>query len=444
MGNLASIQFDKPTSRPTTVHEIFNLATEEEENALDEGIIDETKYYCSHIMQRKVGQWSKKDKTALIDSLIKGIPIGNFIVVIEEETDKNGNTRKIHYILDGIQRINALRECYNGNYNLVAGCEDIDATVEEIKEDKEFIERLNSQIETYPIYISDCSDCTQEQIRELFLRTNGGKPLNPSQKEATHLDVNLRKGINKIRKITIPVTIKHFSYDGQELKDKAEIKNVLFWDKTAISAINCNRDMDRDIIMQTLYLMTLKPGETPVSYTTQFLYSTFGKELSDMPEEQLDKLFSRLEKAIKSLGNYLPSIKIKGYTKLKKTSLPFALYSMDKINTAKGNKKAFAYALYKFCMTYKTNEDYLPYVTKGTLEEEKIKGRLDYFKDLTSKMQVTEEDTKQLEESLFVVVTEKKPKEKKEKKAKKVTPTTKNEEVEAKADKNTEEVKTNA
>ena len=413
MANLASVQFKDPNTRATVVNEIFNLATKEEEDALDAGIIDETKYYCSHIMQRKVGQWSKKDKELLIDSLVKGIPIGNFVVVIEEEEDKNGNIRKIHYILDGIQRINALRECFNGNYKLVAGCENIDATAKEIKEDAEFIKRLKHHIETYPIALSDCSGYTQKEIRELFIRTNGGKPLNPSQKEVTYLDVTLRKRLKAISDITIPVTVKHFSYDNQELKDKEEIKDVLFWDKTAITALNCIRDMDRDIIMQTLYLLYYKSGEEPKEYSTKFLYSTFGETLSNMPKEQLDKLFSRLEEAFKSVGKYLPSVKIKGYTKLKKTTLPFVLYSMDKINTAKGNKRAFAYALYKFCMTYTTNEEYSKIVSDGTSSMNSITNRRKYFSNLVSKMQVTEEDKRQLDDSLFLAVKEKKEEEEK-------------------------------
>ena len=426
MANLADIKLKRPNTRAASVHEIFDIATDKEEAALAEGVVEVTKYYCSHIMQRKVGQWSKKDKTLLMDSLLKGIPIGDFTVVTEKE-DVGENTVNVNYILDGIQRITTLREFYDALgdkkkkndkaikyniYKLIADCESIDATAKEIEEDKEFIKNLRHHIDLYPIALTDCSDYTQDQIRELFLRTNGGKPLNASQKEATYLDVDLRKRLKTVCEIEIPVLVKHYSYDGQELKNKEETKNVLFWDKTAITAINCIRDMDRDIILQTLYLMTLNTGEVPQNCSTKFLYSTFGNKLSEMSKDQLDKLFNRLENAIKSLGEYLPSVEIEGYTKLKKTSLPFALWSMDKIIIANGNKKNFAYALFKFCTTYTSNKEYSDYVTKGTMQGDKIKKRLDYFKDLTHKMQVTDEDKKKLDDSLIVTVREKKEKKK--------------------------------
>lgn len=403
------IKFDVFKPKPTTVQEILsNLASEEDEKKLSEGIIDETKFYCTHSLQRKTGQWNKKDKSLLIDSIMSGYPIGDFTVVYEEDEDVNGETKTVKYILDGIQRMSTLKEFLDGKFKLLEkACANEDLygyrfPQEEIEGDT-FSRKLKNHIMNYSIAINDCSDRNQEDIRKMFLRTNGGKPLNKSQIEATNLKKEIREDIEQLRNLRIPVQIKH------TLKEN-ETKEVSFWDKTGITAIQCIRDVDRDVLMQTLYLLSLG-NEKPQEYSTSFLYGEFGKKLGEMPENEYQNLLNRLKKAMKELGKYLPSIKVEGYTKIKKTSIPYALYGMDKILRNKKSTKNFGYALYQFCMDYNNNTAYKGMISGGTTKVETIENRLKYFNDMVTKLKpVDEKDFIEFEKTLFIEVIDKEPK----------------------------------
>lgn len=403
--------FGKQQTKTPALSSLLNIATPEEEQALSDGIIDETKYYCNHRLQRKTGQWSKTDKSLLIDSIIKGYPIGYFTIVTEEEEDNKGKNRTVHYILDGIQRISTIKEFMDGEFKIA----NVPSIAEELVgysipskeiEGDEFTYKLKDVINNYITAANDCSQYSQEEIRQLFLRANGGKPLNVSQKEATNLDSVVRDKINALRNITIPVEVRH-------TRKENETKEVLFWDKTAITALNCVRDIDRDILMQTLYLMTLKPNDKPEAFTTKTLYDNFGKTLSDMPANELDSLLARLEKAIKELGKYLPSVPVEGYTKLKKTAIPYVLYAMDKVIRNKKGTKAFAYAIYDFCMNYKNNTEFREIIKSGTNKSEPIQKRLEYFTRMANNAKVTDEEYKALADTLYKTVTDPEPKEKK-------------------------------
>lgn len=369
-----SLRLFNPDIKTITVDALNKLATKEEEAALADGYIREDKYYCTHKLQRKVGQWSKKEKSLLIDSMIRGIQLKDFIVVEEEEEDVNGEMKKVHYIIDGIQRINTINDFLHGKFKLEKGTVPecmVGYSVPQNKDEyTDFDTRFVDHIKYYTIAKGDYSGKTQDEIREIFLRTNGGKPLNTSQKEVTKLDATVKNKVNSLREIEV-----------EKYSDSDE--KCAFWDKTAITVLNCARDVDRDLLMQTLYVMYLMkhPDVEPKSYTTAFLYNDFGKILAEeIPAAELDDMISSLRVAIEKLGKGLP-YGISNYTKIKKTALPYVLAELSKVIKAKKNTTDFAVNVHKFCLTYATNEEFKTKITGGTSSTESISARLEYFKE---------------------------------------------------------------
>lgn len=369
-----SLRLFNPDIKTITVDALNKLATKEEEAALADGYIREDKYYCTHKLQRKVGQWSKKEKSLLIDSMIRGIQLKDFIVVEEEEEDVNGEMKKVHYIIDGIQRINTINDFLHGKFKLEKGTVPecmVGYSVPQNKDEyTDFDTRFVDHIKYYTIAKGDYSGKTQDEIREIFLRTNGGKPLNTSQKEVTKLDATVKNKVNSLREIEV-----------EKYSDSDE--KCAFWDKTAITVLNCARDVDRDLLMQTLYVMYLMkhPDVEPKSYTTAFLYNDFGKILAEeIPAAELDDMISSLRVAIEKLGKGLP-YGISNYTKIKKTALPYVLAELSKVIKAKKNTTDFAVNVHKFCLTYTTNEEFKTKITGGTSSTESISARLEYFKE---------------------------------------------------------------
>lgn len=369
-----SLRLFNPDIKTITVDALNKLATKEEEAALADGYIREDKYYCTHKLQRKVGQWSKKEKSLLIDSMIRGIQLKDFIVVEEEEEDVNGEMKKVHYIIDGIQRINTINDFLHGKFKLEKGTVPecmVGYSVPQNKDEyTDFDTRFVDHIKYYTIAKGDYSGKTQDEIREIFLRTNGGKPLNTSQKEVTKLDATVKNKVNSLREIEV-----------EKYSDSDE--KCAFWDKTAITVLNCARDVDRDLLMQTLYVMYLMkhPDVEPKSYTTAFLYNDFGKILAEeIPAAEFDDMISSLRAAIEKLGKVLP-YGISNYTKIKKTALPYVLAELTKKLKAKKNTTDFAVNVHKFCLTYATNEEFKTKITGGTSSTESISARLEYFKE---------------------------------------------------------------
>jgi len=59
--------------------------------------------------------WSDKNKSFLIDTILKQLPVPE--IYIQVKTDKDGNTKYI--VVDGQQRIRSILEFIEGEYTLV-------------------------------------------------------------------------------------------------------------------------------------------------------------------------------------------------------------------------------------------------------------------------------------------------------------------------------------
>ena len=144
--------------------------------AMDKGTI-----LLSHKLQRPEGQWNRKQKTDLIDSLLRKYPI-NATYAIKEVG--------ICSVIDGVQRLSCVRDFLSDKFALSKDMEPVMVNGEEktlsglkfskLDDDtKDAI--LNSELQMYEL-----TDCTEKDVREMFRRQNAGKPLNGKQLRVIH------------------------------------------------------------------------------------------------------------------------------------------------------------------------------------------------------------------------------------------------------------------
>ena len=144
--------------------------------AMDKGTI-----LLSHKLQRPEGQWNRKQKTDLIDSLLRKYPINPSYAIKEVG---------ISSVIDGVQRLSCVRDFISDKFALSKDMEPVMINDEEkslaglkfskLDDDtKDAI--LSSELQVYEL-----TDCTEKDVREMFRRQNAGKPLNGKQLRVIH------------------------------------------------------------------------------------------------------------------------------------------------------------------------------------------------------------------------------------------------------------------
>ena len=136
----------------------------------------------SHKLQRPEGQWNRKQKSDLIDSLLRHYPINPTYAIVEEDGTLS--------VIDGVQRLSTIRDYIENIFALSKDMNDIIINGEEknlsgLKFDK-LDEDVKSEILNAELQIYRMTDCTETDIRELFRRQNAGKPLSNKLLRVVH------------------------------------------------------------------------------------------------------------------------------------------------------------------------------------------------------------------------------------------------------------------
>lgn len=115
--------------------------------------------------------WSPKNKSFLIDTIIRSLPIPEIFVQIK--TDTSGNTKYI--VVDGQQRIRAILEFLDGEFEIL---ED-DNQEHGDKEFSELPDDIKTDIWDYSLVVRELKTNNDADIREVFQRLNkNAVPLN--------------------------------------------------------------------------------------------------------------------------------------------------------------------------------------------------------------------------------------------------------------------------
>jgi hypothetical protein len=300
----------------------------------------------SHKLQRPEGQWNRKQRTDLIDSLLRHYPINPTYAIVEEDGTLS--------VIDGVQRLSTIRDYIE---NVFALSKDMDSVIinneeknlsglkfEKLDEDTKS-EILNAELQIYRM-----TQCTETDIREMFRRQNAGKPLN-----------------SKLLRIV---------KESDEFSDAIySLANHPFMNKLMSPAQRKN-GTDRDTIVQTFMLVATNQENDFTSFRA--------KDIDMFVSQYADQYINRadiLKEAMNKFDESFDEIKIPV------TSIPQILYSGYRIIK---DKKSFTKLVDKvadFCVNYDSNDEYKQFVQNGTGSKENVRGRFDYWRSIVRELQ---------------------------------------------------------
>lgn len=303
--------------------------------AMDKGTI-----LLSHKLQRPEGQWNRKQKTDLIDSLLRKYPINPTYAIKEVG---------ISSVIDGVQRLSCVRDFISDKFALSKDMESVVVNDEEkflaglkfskLDDDtKDAI--LNSELQVYEL-----TDCTEKDVREMFRRQNAGKPLNGKQLRVIHES-------DEFSEIVYSLATHSFM---DKLMTKAQHKN----------------GTDRDLIIQTLMLMETSQENDFTSFRTNDIDAFVVNYSDSISQDKVDML----EMALDKYDEVFEKIKIPI------TSISFILYSGYRIIKDNKDFSSLVELVDDFLNNYDSNEEYKQYVQSGTSSSENVRGRLDWWRE---------------------------------------------------------------
>ena len=296
-----------------------------------------------HKLQRKEGQWNRKQKSDLIDSLFRGYPINPTYAI------KDGKNCSI---IDGVQRISCIRDYCSNKFSISKDAKSIVIKGNTIDIAGKKFSKLDADTQDYlmkqelQIYI--IADYTENDVREMFKRLNGGTALSKSQKSVVALSDDLLDRINN-----------NISKE--------------FWSKTSLTSGQVKKDETRDVLLESLMLISDYDIQ---GFKSEQIYNGFVPYLDTIDK---DKLFKQIDLAVEKLNDIITDKK----KTLKKTTIPFILYTMDEVLKNNSSVTEYSSWLNKFLDEYDTNEDYRKLVnTSGTASKESVLARKDYFEKI--------------------------------------------------------------
>ena len=293
-----------------------------------------------HKFQRPEGQWNRKQKSDLIDSLLRKYPINPTYGIKE-----NG----VVSIIDGIQRLSCVRDYLSDKFALskdmetviVNGVEQNISGMKFSKLDDDVKDAiLNSELQIFEL-----TDCTEKDVREMFRRQNAGKPLNTKQLRIVNQTDEFSDAIYSLA--SNPFMIK--------ITSPTQRKN----------------GTDKDLIIQSLMLILSNSENDFTSFKTKDI-DYFVKNHG---EEALQKI-ETLGEAMNKLDASFEDIRIPS------TTVPMMLYSAYRVIKDKKSFGKLVEIIINFLNGYDENEEYKRYVMSGTSASENVNGRLSYWKKL--------------------------------------------------------------
>ena len=304
------------------------------------------KYSMKHKFQRQENQWSNRQKSLLIDSMLRPYPIDP--VRCEIETDD------VKRIFDGVQRATTVRDFFKEDgFRLAKDLKPvtIDGEVYEIAGKKyvQLDEAVQDKLNDYEMTIYVFTDCTGEDIREMFTRQNNGKPLNNTQKRTA---IESEKVSDVI-----------FSLADHEFFEKV------------LSAAQYKKDVQRDLIRETLMLINTDEEND---------FTSFRAKDIDSFVVWYDENINAAD--ISTLTDVLDALNTGDTIKVKSTSIPMILYGGYKCLKDSKDFRKFSAAVDEFIENYDVNEEYKQLVQSGTTSSAGVKARLQYWNNVVENL----------------------------------------------------------
>ena len=308
--------------------------------------INKGKYSMKHKFQRQENQWNNRQKSLLIDSMLRPYPIDP--VRCEVETDD------VRRIFDGVQRATTVRDFFKEDgFRLAKDLKPvtIDGEVYEIAGKKyvQLDEAVQDKLNDYEMTIYVFTDCTEADIREMFTRQNNGKPLNNTQKRTA---IESEKVSDVI-----------FSLADHEFFEKV------------LSAAQYKKDVQRDLIRETLMLINTDEEND---------FTSFRAKDIDSFVVWYDENINAAD--ISTLTDVLDALNTGDTIKVKSTSIPMILYGGYKCLKDSKDFRKFSAAVDEFIENYDSNEEYKQLVQSGTTSSAGVKARLQYWNNVVENL----------------------------------------------------------
>lgn len=301
---------------------------------MDKGTIS-----LSHKLQRPEGQWNRRQKTDLIDSMLRKYPVNPSYGIKE-----NG----IISIIDGVQRLSCVRDFLTDAFSLSKDMEPVIVNGEEkslagLKFSK-LDEDTRDAILSSELQVYELTDCTEKDIREMFRRQNAGKPLNGKQLRVVYES-------DAFSEIVYSLATHPFM---KKLMTKTQSKN----------------GTNRDLIRQTLMLMETNQEHEYLSFRTKDIDTFVMEHSEDIDTSKIDILRNAMDEFDDSFEKI----------KIPITSIPMILYSGYYVLESHRSFENLVDIVLDFLNGYEDNEEYKQYCSSGTSGTENVRGRFEYWK----------------------------------------------------------------
>ena len=301
--------------------------------------INKGKYSMKHKFQRQENQWGNRQKSLLIDSMLRPYPIDPIRCEVGSDD--------VRRIFDGVQRATTVRDFFKEDgFRLAKDLKPvtIDGEVYEIagKKYTQLDEAVQDKLNDYEMTIYVFTDCTEADIREMFTRQNNGKPLNNTQK---------RTAIESEKVSDIIFNLADHEFFEKVLTD-AQYK----------------KDVQRDLVRETLMLVNTDEEND---------FTSFRAKDNDSFVVWYAENINAAD--ISTLTDVLDTLNTGDTIKVKSTSIPMILYAGYKCLKDSKDFRKFSAAVDEFIENYDSNEAYKQLVQSGTTASAGVKARLQYW-----------------------------------------------------------------
>lgn len=137
---------------------------------IQEILNNQHKYRVDLTYQRPIGAWSKEDNACLIDTILRGEPIPLFFL-------NYNSTENLYYIVDGQQRLYAIRQFFENKVKLNKKFSGQEKHGQSFNGDSPISDEDREKFLNYELKIHLVEDYDDERIRLIFSRLQRGKPL---------------------------------------------------------------------------------------------------------------------------------------------------------------------------------------------------------------------------------------------------------------------------
>lgn len=304
--------------------------------------INKGKFDFDHPLQRKSGIWNRQSMSLLIDSAIRLYPI--YPSLVEETIDRK------YAVIDGKQRLTIFAAYANNEFALSRKLEPvvIDGETYELagKRYKKLDEAVKERFNARELQMYIMRDATEDDIRNIFARINSSKGLTNTQRRTTIENEEFRKVVYSLTTHSIFTKV--------------------------LSPAQKKKDLDRDIIRQTLMLISTDKEHDYTSFRNTDINNFIALYQENIDMNKIETLKTGLDNLDKSFNEL----------KINSTSLPMVFFASYRVAKDKKSFAKLATKIEEFIKTYDTNEEYKQYCVQGTGSSANVRGRFEYWRNI--------------------------------------------------------------